>query len=123
MAELDEDALTAAHQAVEDELVDLRDRGMWAGLNRNGFVINERDGTPSSVMRMGTRYGLTIAIRVYLDIIQHGADISASFTPDEVEALVLAAAEAVCGQPDDLSERQVGLATRAYSLMMGRMSG
>jgi hypothetical protein len=121
MTELNEDALTAAHLAVENELVDLRDRRMWIGTYRNGFVINERDGEPSSIMRMGTRDGLRIAIKAYLENVLVG--VSASFTTDEIEALVLTAAEAVHGNPDDLSERQVGLARRAYALMMGRMPG
>jgi diguanylate cyclase (GGDEF)-like protein len=43
--------------------------------------------------------------------------ISAAFTPAEVEALVITAAEAVHGQLDDLSSRQRQLAARAYALL------
>ncbi|WP_327378737.1 hypothetical protein OG393_33005 (plasmid) [Streptomyces sp. NBC_01216] len=43
--------------------------------------------------------------------------ISASFTPLEVEGLVRTAAEAVHGDPDDLSTLQLELAARAHALM------
>ena len=64
--QLDEDALTAAHLAVEDVLVEFRDRRISV-LNRgNGFVVREYDGQESSIMRMGTRDGLRIGIKAYL---------------------------------------------------------
>jgi len=63
---LDQGALTAAHFAVENELIDLRDRRIGILGCANGFVVNEYDGTPSSVMRLGTREGLAIAIAAYL---------------------------------------------------------
>ncbi|WP_432137107.1 hypothetical protein [Streptomyces sp. bgisy154] len=44
--------------------------------------------------------------------------ISASFTPLELEGLVRTAAEAVHGDPDDLSTRQYELAARAHALMV-----
>jgi hypothetical protein len=44
--------------------------------------------------------------------------ISRHFPADQIECLVRTAAEAVCGQLDDLSSRQVDLATRAYALLM-----
>jgi diguanylate cyclase (GGDEF)-like protein len=43
--------------------------------------------------------------------------ISAAFTPIEIEGLVRTAAEAVYGDPDDLSSRQRQLAARAYDLL------
>lgn len=43
--------------------------------------------------------------------------ISRHFRADEIECLARTAAEAVCGQLDDLSSRQVDLATRAYALL------
>jgi diguanylate cyclase (GGDEF)-like protein len=43
--------------------------------------------------------------------------ISAAFTAGEIERLVRAAAEAVCGDPDDLSSHQRELATHAYHLL------
>ena len=62
---LDHDALTAAHCAVEQELVELRDARISVLGPRNGFIINERDGTPSPMLRLGTRDGLAIAIGAY----------------------------------------------------------
>lgn len=64
--DLDEDALTAAHLAVEDVLVDFRDNGIGVLGPANGFVIKYRDGQLSDVIRLGTREGLRIAIKAYL---------------------------------------------------------
>ena len=44
--------------------------------------------------------------------------ISAAFAPADLEALVITAAEAVHGQPDELSSRQRELAARAYALFL-----
>lgn len=63
---LDEDALTAAHLAVEDVLIELRDGRIGVIGPANGFVVKEYDGSPSPVMRLGTRDGLRIAIGAYL---------------------------------------------------------
>jgi hypothetical protein len=49
--------------------------------------------------------------------------ISAAFTPDELEALVNTAAEAVCGDLDELSSRQRELAARAYALLQDVIDG
>ncbi len=49
--------------------------------------------------------------------------ISAEFTPADIEALVITAAEAVYGQPDDLSSRQHELAARAYALLQADIDG
>jgi len=49
--------------------------------------------------------------------------ISAAFTPIEIEGLVRTAAEAVHGQPDDLSSRQHELAARAYALLQADIDG
>jgi hypothetical protein len=56
------DLLTLAHLAVEDELADLRDRHMWVGIHGNGLVIKERDGNESSIIRLGTREGIRMAL-------------------------------------------------------------
>lgn len=66
---IDESALTAAHLAIEDTLVDLRDSRIGVLGRANGFVVNERDGSPSAIMRIGTRDGLRIAIRAYLEAV------------------------------------------------------
>jgi hypothetical protein len=69
MTEIDEDALTAAHVAIEDVLIELRDSRIGVLNRANGFVVNEYDGTPSNTMRLGTRDGLRIAIKAYLEAI------------------------------------------------------
>lgn len=64
--ELDQAALTAAHVAVEDELIWMRDAGMSMPFHANGFVVRNYDGTESCIMRLGTRDGLRIGIKAYL---------------------------------------------------------
>jgi hypothetical protein len=64
--ELDESALALAHLAVEDTLIRFRDRRIGVLGKANGFVVNERNGEPSPVMRLGTRDGLRIGIKAYL---------------------------------------------------------
>jgi diguanylate cyclase (GGDEF)-like protein len=49
--------------------------------------------------------------------------ISAQFTPLDLEALVITAAEAVHGQREDLSSRQLDLAARAYDLLQDEVDG
>ena len=68
--ELDQEALTVAHLAVEDVLIDFRDSRIGVLGRANGFVINEPDGTPSPIMRLSTRDGLEIAIKAYLQALQ-----------------------------------------------------
>jgi hypothetical protein len=63
---VDQAALTAAHKAVEDVLVDLRDNGISTLECANGIVIRSRDGEPSPVIRIGTREALEIGIKAYL---------------------------------------------------------
>jgi hypothetical protein len=71
---IDEDALAVAHKAVEDALVEFRDRRISV-LNRgNGFVVRERDGQPSDIMRLGTRDGLRIGIAAYLEALESGRE-------------------------------------------------
>ncbi len=74
MAEINEEALTAAHLAVEDALVDFRDNRISVLDRGNGFVVRERDGRLSGVMRLGTRDGLRIAIEAYLAAIDGDID-------------------------------------------------
>lgn len=63
---VDAGALHAAHKAVEDVLIDRRDRRIGV-LNRgNGLVVREADGRDSSIMRLGTRDALLIGIAAYL---------------------------------------------------------
>lgn len=71
MSEINEDALTVAHQAVEDVLIHFRDERISVLGHGNGFVVLERDGKPSSMIRLGTRDGLKIAIRAYLEAVEN----------------------------------------------------
>jgi hypothetical protein len=64
--ELDPDALTAAHVAVEDVLIELRDARIAVVGPANGLVVKEKDGELSSVVRLGTRAALDIGIKAYL---------------------------------------------------------
>lgn len=64
--ELNADALTAAHIAVEDVLIEMRDSRLSMLGPANGFIVKEQDGTSSSIMRLGTRDGLSIGIKAYL---------------------------------------------------------
>lgn len=47
--------LTYIHARIEDTLVEFRDERISALTPANGLVIRERDGEPSSVIRLGTR--------------------------------------------------------------------
>lgn len=67
---INEDALTAAHLAVEDVLIDMRDSRISTMGCGNGFVIREKNGEASSIIRLGTREGLRIAIKAYLEAYQ-----------------------------------------------------
>ena len=64
--EFDEELLTQAHLAIEDVLIELRDARVSVLGRANGFIIREKDGSPSLIMRLGTRDGLRIAIKAYL---------------------------------------------------------
>lgn len=83
---VDEGALTAAHLAVENELVELRDAGFGLVGYGNGLVIHHRDGAESTVMRLGTREALRIGVRAYLAALPQSDH-------DRIIALVRARAE------------------------------
>lgn len=63
---IDEHALTMAHAAIEDVLCELRDSRISVMGPANGFIVRERNGELSPIMRLGTRDGLRIAIEAYL---------------------------------------------------------
>lgn len=64
---VNEQALEAARLAVEDVLIEMRDSRISIMGRGNGFVVLERDGEPSSIMRLGTPEGLRIGIKAYLE--------------------------------------------------------
>jgi hypothetical protein len=58
----DEGLLEVGRQAIEDALVEWRDERL-STLNRaNGFVIREKDGKESNIIRFGPEHGLRIAL-------------------------------------------------------------
>ena len=59
---ISDETIEIGRKAVEDELIDLRNRRISI-LNRgNGFCIREKDSTPSSMIRLATEDGLRIAL-------------------------------------------------------------
>jgi hypothetical protein len=42
----------------------------------NGFVVRNRDGSDSSIMRMSTAFGLQVGIRAYLAALGQAGDPS-----------------------------------------------
>jgi hypothetical protein len=69
LRELAEDRETlwnVARKAIEDELVDWRDRGLFT-LRNNGFTIKFEDGEPSDVIRFGPEAGVRIALLALAD--------------------------------------------------------
>lgn len=55
-----DDQMEAGRKAVEDALVELRDARIAVVGRNNGFCINERDGTPSDVIRLPIEVGFKI---------------------------------------------------------------
>lgn len=70
---ISERALTMAHKAVEDVLIEFRDRRISC-FAANGLVVREADGRDSPVIRLGTREGLRIGIEAYLDAMEDESD-------------------------------------------------
>jgi hypothetical protein len=77
------DALTTAHKAVEDALIDLRDNRISVLGGGNGLVVREATGEESGIVRMGTRDALRLGIAAYLDAL--ASDEWASRHPDVSE--------------------------------------
>jgi hypothetical protein len=70
----DPDTLKAVHLAIEDQLIDMRDSRMFMGyggsLPANGLVVREADGSPSEIIRMGTRHAITAILRALADHVE-----------------------------------------------------
>jgi hypothetical protein len=62
-----QEKLTAIHIAVENELIELRDMGVQLIYgNRfpaNGLVVREKDGSPSAIIRIGTRNAIAMILK------------------------------------------------------------
>lgn len=65
VSQLDPVALEAARKAVEAVLISFRDSRVSV-MGGNGFVIREKDGQGSHIMRLSSKQGLEIGIRAYL---------------------------------------------------------
>lgn len=59
--ELTQEEYELARFTVESELIELRDARILT-LRNNGLCIKEKDGTPSSIIRMGFETAMLIAI-------------------------------------------------------------
>lgn len=66
----DPETLTAIHLIVEDELIDMRDRGISIVGPANGLVVKYQDGTWSDAIRMGTREAVELVIKSLADMIE-----------------------------------------------------
>ena len=62
-----------ARRAIEDELVNWRDSRMFVPRN-NGFVIREKDGSASEVIRFGPETGVRIALLALADHMEAADD-------------------------------------------------
>ncbi len=60
--------LEVGRKAIEDTLIKWRDARLSQMLRGNGFVVKEKDGSASSIIRFGPEDGLRIAI---MAIIKH----------------------------------------------------
>ena len=69
LADDSETLWNVARRAIEDELVEWRDECRFM-LRNNGFVINERDGSPSHVIRFGPEVGVRIALLALADHVE-----------------------------------------------------
>lgn len=64
--EIDAAALEVARKKVEDVLIDMRDSQISILGGGNGFVVREKDGSDSSIIRLSTAVGLSLGIKAYL---------------------------------------------------------
>jgi hypothetical protein len=71
LPEVDRAAFIKAFTAVEDEIIDRRDRRIFI-IRGNGVVVNEYDGSDSPIKRMSTAEALEMGIRYYLAAIDGG---------------------------------------------------
>ncbi len=94
--------VAAAEQARYAHLADRLAATIDAVRGHDGGATTEQPGSAAGVVLVG---------------------ISAAFTPIEIEGLVRTAADAVYGDPDDLSDRQHELAARAHALLREEMQG
>ena len=73
--------LEVGRKAVEDVLIDMRDSRIAILGRGNGLVCREKDGTPSSLIRLGTEQALTIALEAIIRRIQCQESTQVTTTP------------------------------------------
>ncbi len=56
-----------ARSAIEDALIEWRDDRLSMPMRNNGFVVKEKDGTASDVIRFGPETGVRIALLALAD--------------------------------------------------------
>lgn len=69
----DPELMAAVHLKIENMLIDMRDSGTFTG-NANGLAVREADGSPSDIIRIGTRWAVQIAVRTIADELADRAD-------------------------------------------------
>lgn len=65
--------LEIGRKSIEDKLVEWRDDRMSSLMRNNGFVIKERNGDSSNVIRFGPEVGIKIALKA---IAKHLAELN-----------------------------------------------
>ena len=59
--------LEVGRKAIEDALIEWRDSRLSCFTRNNGFVVKEKDGTPSHIIRFGPEHGLKVALEAIAD--------------------------------------------------------
>lgn len=67
LSELTDEHFEIARKAIEDELIDWRERRLSLLGRGNGLVVKEADGTESSTIRMGPETAVRIGLRAILE--------------------------------------------------------
>jgi hypothetical protein len=63
---IDDEMVEVARKAIEDELVEMRDDRISMPLCGNGFVIKEKNGERSDLIRLRTDVGFRLGIRAII---------------------------------------------------------
>lgn len=66
----DPELMEIARSKIEDTLIEFRDGRMSMMNARNGFVVRERDGGDSSMIRLTTSQGFEIGMKAIADHLQ-----------------------------------------------------
>jgi hypothetical protein len=106
------DPVTPGDGRTRREIMQRIDGGRWQGLaqvdNRDAYEVLE-------TLRRVYQSGREDHAEDYAP-----GETAAHFSPDEIEALIITAADAVHGERSDLSRRQLALGERAWQILEGR---